>query len=148
MRTWSRQLEELTSLVATLKMEKQELQQRNRILESSLTVNTHHEERLHCNEARGGCLPKERLQVSTATGPAVCLYSTHVLLRRGAIRLHPRRDKYTWCKGCTRAGMTSGRTTSSLPARLQCQLTRCDWHKQCNVRHAASQVVAQCRQKG
>jgi len=54
MRTWSRQLEDLTSQVATLKMEKQELQQRNRILESSLTVNTHHEERLHCNEARRG----------------------------------------------------------------------------------------------
>lgn len=52
MRTWSRQLEELTSQVAQLKMEKQELQQRNRILESSLTVNTHHEERLHCNEVR------------------------------------------------------------------------------------------------
>ena len=50
MRTWSRQLEELTSQVAQLKMDKQELQQRNRILESSLTVNTHHEERLHCNE--------------------------------------------------------------------------------------------------
>ncbi len=40
------------SQVAQLKMEKQELQQRNRILESSLTVNTHHEERLHCNEVR------------------------------------------------------------------------------------------------
>lgn len=52
MKTWSRQLEELTSQVAQLKMEKQELQQRNRILESSLTVNTHHEERLHCNEVR------------------------------------------------------------------------------------------------
>ena len=42
-------------------MEKQELQQRNRILESSLTVNTHHEERLHCNEVRFCC---------SASGPA------------------------------------------------------------------------------
>lgn len=52
MRTWSKQLEDLSSQVAQLKMEKQELQQRNRILEGSLTLNTHHEERLHCNEVR------------------------------------------------------------------------------------------------
>ena len=51
LRTWSKQLDDLSSQVAQLKMDKQELQQRNRILESSLTLNTHHEERLHCNEA-------------------------------------------------------------------------------------------------
>ena len=63
MRTWSRQLEDLTSQVAQLKMDKQELQQRNRILESSLTVNTHHEERLHCNEVwtHPGCIPPQNV---------------------------------------------------------------------------------------
>lgn len=50
MQGWSRQCEELSSLVAKLRVEKQELQQRARILESSLAANTHHEERLHCDE--------------------------------------------------------------------------------------------------
>lgn len=50
MKSWSKQLEELSSQVAQLKMEKGELETRNRILESSLIQNTHHEERLHCNE--------------------------------------------------------------------------------------------------
>lgn len=45
-------LEELSSLVGKLRLEKQELQQRTRILESSLAANTHHEERLHCDEVR------------------------------------------------------------------------------------------------
>lgn len=45
-------LEELSSLVGKLRLEKQELQQRARILESSLAANTHHEERLHCDEVR------------------------------------------------------------------------------------------------
>jgi len=38
--------------VGKLRLEKQELQQRARILESSLAANTHHEERLHCDEVR------------------------------------------------------------------------------------------------
>lgn len=45
-------LEELSSLVGKLRLEKQELQQRARILESSLAANTHHEERLHCDEVQ------------------------------------------------------------------------------------------------
>ncbi len=39
-------------MVAQLQMEKGELLQRSRILESSLAANTHHEERLHCDEVR------------------------------------------------------------------------------------------------
>lgn len=50
MKGWTRQLEELSSLVAKLQVEKGQLQQRSRILESSLAANTHHEERLHGDE--------------------------------------------------------------------------------------------------
>ena len=50
MKSWSKQLEELSGLVAQLRVEKGELQQRARILESSLAVNAQHEERLHCDE--------------------------------------------------------------------------------------------------
>ena len=67
MRTWSRQLEDLTSQVAQLKMDKQELQQRNRILESSLTLNTHHEERLHCNEVPPAPSAPQECMQGTAT---------------------------------------------------------------------------------
>jgi hypothetical protein len=48
-------LEELSSLVGRLRLEKRELEQRARILESSLAANTHHEERLHCDEVTGRC---------------------------------------------------------------------------------------------
>ena len=68
MRTWSKQLEELSSQVAQLKMDKQELQQRNRILESSLMHNTHHEERLHCNEVPA---------LTTFSGGLRCTFHCH-----------------------------------------------------------------------
>ena len=50
MQGMGKNLDELSSLVGRLRLEKRELEQRARILESSLAANTHHEERLHCDE--------------------------------------------------------------------------------------------------
>jgi hypothetical protein len=53
MREWQKQLEALTSQVSQLMNEKSQLETRTRILEQIVVVNTHHEERLHCNEVGG-----------------------------------------------------------------------------------------------
>lgn len=91
MRTWSKQLEELSCQVAQLKIDKQELQQRNRILEGSLTINTHHEERLHCNEVQAVPRLPTRLPVRP------CMHLT------GAKRVYDEGTEHVrarWIAGC------------------------------------------------
>jgi hypothetical protein len=76
MREWQKQLEALTSQVSQLMNEKSQLETRTRILEQIVVVNTHHEERLHCNKVGGACkLGCKQACTTDGAGPPTRVHS-------------------------------------------------------------------------